>query len=186
MQPAPTPPALIVTAVPEYRLLIYPDLPTASRFFIVRTRVQPISDDLFHFTPTDVRVTLSDGSTGRTFDRARAKALLDALDLVEAQSPPGPAPNGYGWDGRLAPAIQDRLRTEIGLALLDEGAFTRTEPLQGYLVVDTGRLQSSLSDASLEVTVSRVGDDLIAKESYQFGERTNASENAAAAPVADP
>lgn len=160
---------LIVTAVPMYRLLVYPDVPEASRLFVVKTRIEPIGDDLLHFSPADMRLTLEDGTSGRVFDRGRASALVDSLSLTETAVTADP--RGLGWNGRLAPALEAQLKQQILAGLLDERLFTRSEPVDGYVVLDTSRASSSLNGAALEVTVTRVSDEMVESERYQFGVR---------------
>lgn len=51
--------------------------------------------------------------------------------------------------------------------MLGDGISNPGQPLQGYVVIDTGQALMSLDGASFEVIARRLGDDAPARYAYQ-------------------
>ena len=156
-----TAPAVIVTGLPAFRLVITPDeAGRPSRLVVLSTRIETLESSLLHFRPPDVTLTLPDGTTTRAFDRQRARALLERAEVV-----PDNLPNRRV---RLDAAARQELKREVSDALLDETDFASNQPLQGYLIVDTQVPLPSLDGAELEVIVHRVSDATPVRQVYRF------------------
>jgi hypothetical protein len=164
--PAATAEDFSVVAVPVYRLVTSPAvLDSPSRLLVVQLRIVSTGEHSYTVAPGDLTVALPDGTHARIFDRARADELLRRTLLAEADMSyllrPGHVPGGVGTfsAGALAEMIERNL--------LAEGTFSPGQPLQGYVVIDTGQAMMSLDGASFEVIARRVGDDAPARYAYQ-------------------
>jgi len=165
--PAATAEDFNVVAVPVYRLVTSPALLDApSRLQVVQLRIMSTGDHSYAVAPGDLTVALPDGTHARIFDRARAGELLRRTLLAEADMSYllrlGHVPGGVGTysAGALAEMIERNL--------LADGIFNPGQPLQGYVVIDTGQAMMSLDGASFEVIARRLGDDAPARYAYQL------------------
>ena len=157
-------PAVIVSALPAYRLLIGSDEAWhSSRLVVLSTRIETLESSPLHFRPSDVTLTLPDGTTTRALDRQRARALLDRVDVSPSGLPPA-----TDCRLRVGTAARRDLKRQVGDGLLDEADFTRDQPLQGYLIVDTQAALPSLDGAELEVVVHRLSDAAPVRQVYRF------------------
>jgi hypothetical protein len=164
--PAATAEDFNVVAVPVYRLVTSPAvLDSPSRLMVVQLRIVSTGEHSYTVAPGDLTVALPDGTHARIFDRARANELLHRTLLAEADMAyllrPGHVPGGVGTfsAGALAEMVERNL--------LADGVFSPGQPLQGYVVIDTGQAMMSLDGASFEVIARRVGDDAPARYAYQ-------------------
>jgi hypothetical protein len=156
-----------VVAIPVYRLVASPgllDLP--SRLLVVQLRIEGTGDASYTFSPGDLTVALPDGTRARLFDPARVDEVLQRTLIAEADMSylmrPGHLPGGIGKFSAAAVAEM------IARNLLGPGTFGPGQPLQGYVVIDTGEALLSLDGASFEVIARRQGDDAPARYAYQF------------------
>jgi len=169
---------LTVTALPVYRLVTsaaLADLP--SRLLVIQVRLSTIDDAALSVTPDDVGLALPNGDHAHVFDRARAveilhRAFLADADFAYLQHNGGTPPVG------LSMYVQAPLTDAVVNNLLTEGVLTSEQPLQGYIVVDTGAPMASLDGASLEVSARRLGDSTAVRGTYQFPAQPAASSEA--------
>lgn len=114
----------------------------------------------------DITVALPDGTHARIFDRARAAELLRRAILADADMAyllqPDHVPGGI--DAYSSAALANMVRDN----LLGEGTVSFGQPVQGYVVIDTGQTLLSLEGASFEVIARRVGDYVPARYAYQL------------------
>ncbi|MFN8640801.1 MAG: hypothetical protein U0802_03755 [Candidatus Binatia bacterium] len=155
-----------VVAVPVYRLVLSPgllDLP--SRLLVVQVRIEGTGDASYTFAPGDLTVALPDGGNARIFDPARVNELLQRTLIAEADmsylARPGHVPGGIGTFSAGA------IASMVERSLLGRGSFGPGQPLQGYVVIDTGQALLSLDGTSFEVVARRQGDDAPARYAYQ-------------------
>jgi hypothetical protein len=172
--PAPAGPAAGATAseftavaVPVYRLVATrAQLDAPSRLLVVQLRIMSTGAHSYTVGPGDLTVALPDGTHARIFDSARADQLLRRTYLADADLSyllrPGHVPGGVAAysSGALAQMVESNL--------LREGIVTPEQPLQGYIVIDTGEAMSSIEGASFEVIARRVGDYAPARYAYQL------------------
>lgn len=156
-----------VVAVPAYRLVTGPSaLDAPSRLLAVRVHIESTGQSSYVFAPGDLTIALPDGTHARIFDRARADELLRRTLLAEADMSyllrPGHLPGGTGTYSSEA------LAAMVETNLLSDGIFGPGQPLQGYVVIDTGHALMSLDGASFEVIARRQGDDIPARYAYQL------------------
>ena len=156
-----------VVAVPVYRLVASPgllDLP--SRLLVMQVRIEGTGDASYTFSPGDLTIALPDGTRARIFDQARVNELLQRTLFAEADMSyllrPGHIPGGVG---RFSSAA---LADMVERNLLGRGSFGPGQPLQGYVVIDTGQALLSLDGVSFEVVARRQGDETPARYAYQF------------------
>jgi hypothetical protein len=156
-----------VVAIPVYRLVTSPgllDLP--SRLLVMQVRIEGTGASSYTFSAGDLTVALPDGTPVRVFDRGRVDELLRRTLIAEADMSylmrPGHLPGGLGRFA--ATAITEMVERN----LLWRGTFGPGEPLQGYVVIDTGRALLSLDGVSFEVVARRQGDEVPARYAYQF------------------
>ena len=161
-----------VVAVPVYRLVTGPAMLDApSRLLVVQLRIVSTGDAGYAFAPGDLTVKLPDGTHARIFDRARADELLRRMLLAEADMNyllrPDHVPGGVGQYSASA------LTAMIEQNMLGDGISNPGQPLQGYVVIDTGQALMSLDGASFEVIARRLGDDAPARYAYQVATAPN-------------
>jgi hypothetical protein len=164
--PATTTHAFTAVAVPVYRLVANSALLDApSRLLVVQLRVMSSGDDSYTVTPGDLTVALPDGTHARVFDNVRASELLRRTMVADADMSyllrPNHLPGGVGDYSSLA------LAQMIQTNLLADGTAAPGQPVQGYIVIDTGQAVMSLQGASFEVIARRVGDYAAARYAYQ-------------------
>ena len=167
----PTPQGMVsndftVSALVAYRLAISPalaDLP--SRLLVVQLRLSGSQVGVLSLTGDDVQLVLPNGEPGRVFDRGRALELLRRttladgdLSYVQRGGPPG------GLDDAARLQMTEMIQSN----LLIEGVFTADQPIQGFVVVDTGTALSSLDGVSFDVIAYRLRDSAAAHGAYRF------------------
>lgn len=164
-----------VVTVPVYRLVASPgllDLP--SRLVVLQVRIEGTGDASYAFSPGDLTIVLPDGQRARIFDPARVNELMERTMVAEADMSyllrPNHVPGGVGKFSSAAIAEM------IERNLLGRGSFGPGQPLQGYVVIDTGQALLSLDGTSFEVVARRQGDDAPARYAYQFASAPSATE----------
>lgn len=163
-----------VVALPVYRLVASPGLlDTPSRLLAVQVRIEGSGSASYAFEPDDLTIALPDGSQARIFDRPRAIGLLRRAQLANADM-------SYllGADyrpGGLGNFSAGTLSTMVQQNLLGPGTFGPGQPLQGYVIIDTGQPMVTLDGASFAVIAHRVGDDAPARYAYQLATVPNPS-----------
>ncbi|MBX3026248.1 hypothetical protein KF840_15165 [bacterium] len=164
--PTASPEDFNAVALPVYRLVANPPLLDApSRLLVVQLRITSTGDHSYTVTPGDLTVALPDGTHARIFDTARADQLLRRTHLAEADMSYLLRANHV--PGGIATYSSDALAQMVGSNLLAEGTVAPGQPLQGYIVIDTGQPMLSLDGASFEVIARRVGDYAPARYAYQ-------------------
>ncbi len=161
-----------VVAVPVYRLVTSQGMLDApSRILVVQVRIESTGQASYVFAPDDLTIALPDGTHARIFDHARADKLLRRTLIAEADMNyllrPDHLPGGVGTYSASA------LAAMVETNLLSDGTFAPGQPLQGYVVIDTGQALMSLDGASFEVIARRQGDDLLARYAYQLATAPN-------------
>jgi hypothetical protein len=159
--------AFTAVAVPRYRLVAAPALLDApSRLVVVQLRMEATGDQRYTVSAGDVTIALPDGTHARIFDRARAGELLRRAILADAdmayRQRPDHVPGGI--DAYSSAAFSEMVRNN----LLGEGTVSSGQPVQGYVVIDTGQALTSLDGTSFEVIARRVGDYAPARYAYQY------------------
>lgn len=164
----PPPTGFFVAAVPVYRLATSQyllDVP--SRLLVLQVRVESTGQDSFTARLQDLGIVLADGTPARVFDTARARVLLRRTLLGEADlaytAQPDHLPGGVSAFSRAA------LRDMVAENLLEGGSFGPGQPLQGYVVIDTGQPLTALDGAAFELVARRLGDDMPARYARQLG-----------------
>lgn len=156
-----------VVAVPVYRLVTSPALLDApSRLVVVQVHITSTGPHSYSVAPGDLTVALPDGTHARIFDRARAGQLLRRTLLAEADMSYLLRPNHVA--GGVGTYSASALTEMIERNLLADGIANPEQPLQGYVVIDTGQVMMSLDGASFEVIARRLGDDAPARYAYQL------------------
>lgn len=164
--PAATGEEFSAVAVPVYRLVTNPVMLDApSRLLVVQLRVMSTGSNSYTFTPGDLTVALPDGTHARIFDTARSDQLLRRTYLAEADMSyllrPDHVPGG------VTSYSSSSLASMIAGNLLTEGIVAPGQPLQGYIVIDTGQAMLSLEGTTFEVIARRAGDYAPARYAYQ-------------------
>lgn len=164
--PTASPDDFSAVALPVYRLVASSALLDApSRLLVVQLRIMSTGDHSYTFTPGDLTVALPDGTHARIFDTARADQLLRRTHLAEADMSYLLRPNHV--PGGVATYSSEALARMVESNLLAEGTVAPGQPLQGYIVIDTGQPMLSLDGTSFEVIARRVGDFAPARYAYQ-------------------
>lgn len=162
-------PSVMLSAAPAFHLITSRNRSDSpSRLLAVYTRVETVDEDTLRFTPNNVRFLLPDGTAGTVFDRPRAVELLHRAQLSARDLSYLDTEGQTHTPGGIDQAARRRLMTLLTDNLLDETFFDRTEPLEGYLIVDTLYPLRSLDGAVLEVIAERVGDAVWGHSTYQF------------------
>lgn len=169
LPPPAAPGGLFVSAVPAYRLSVEPVLADApSRLVVLYARIENQGDSRLRFSPNNVDIQLPNGDSARVLDYPRAVAVLERTDI-------GVWSTDYARDnsrryppGGLRVDTKRRVKNEVRDALLREADVSSYRPLEGYLVVDTGRAFSTLDGSTMDVVASRVGDSTPVRNSYEF------------------
>ncbi|MEO8601272.1 MAG: hypothetical protein ABI629_01715 [bacterium] len=154
-------------ALPIYRLVTNEALiDTPSRLLVLQVRLEAASDAGYSFAAQDLVIVLPDGTKARIFDRARAFELLRRTTIAEADfgylQRPGYVPGG------IAPYSRQPLVDMVGSRLLSDGIFDAANPLQGYVIVDTGAARTTLDGATVEVVAHRMTDSAPTRVAYQL------------------
>ena len=103
-------------------------------------------------SPSCCRTARTRASSIAPAPRALRRTLLAEADMSYLLRPDH-VPGGVGTYS--ASALAEMVETN----LLGDGIFDPGQPLQGYVVVDTGQALMSLDGASFEVIARRLGDD---------------------------
>lgn len=156
-----------LVALPVYRLVASPGLlDSPSRLLAVQVRLEAVDGASYAVAPDDLSIALPDGTQARIFDRPRATQLLQRALIADADMSyllrPDHLPGGLGTFA--ASALSSMLQEN----LLGPGTFGAGQPLQGYVVIDTGQPMMSLDGASFSVVAHRVGDDLPTRYAFQL------------------
>jgi hypothetical protein len=163
--------AVRLRVAPSYRLLPSPALVSAAtRLFVLHANLENVSGEILDFEPGRARLVLPDGTEGRVFDRSRAAELVRRTALAL----PGPEAGGdsrAGGPDILREPVLSRLRIEIVRSLLGPESLDPREILEGYVVIDTERPLSSLGGVMLEILATRVRDETVVREAYEFAQR---------------
>lgn len=164
--------SVTVVATLSHRLIATPEeIQGPSRLVAVYARLENAGTETFLFNPANVTLTLADGTVGRGFDRQRAAALIERLEIAPAGSM---SAQMHGLPDRTrAPGVQELLKRQLIEGLLDEGALG-SEAIQGYLLLDTNRRSASLEGAVLYVSLTRVSDGAPMRQVYRFAGRSEA------------
>ena len=156
-----------VSALPAYRLVANPalaDLP--SRLLVVQLRLGGSQSGALSVSPDDVQLVLANGEPGRVFDRGRAVELLRRTTLAEGDL--SYLQRGAYPPGGLDDTTRMQMTEMIGTNLLSDTVFTSDQPIQGFVVVDTGTPLSSLEGVSFEVIAYRLRDSTGERGAYRF------------------
>ncbi len=166
--PEPPPAGFFVAAVPVYRLVTSEyllDVP--SRLLVLQVRLESTGSDSFSARVQDLGIVLPDGSPARVFDATRARVLLARTLLGEADL--GYLQRAERLPGGISAYSRSALADMVSANLLEEGAFGPGQPLQGYVVIDTGQALPSLDGAAFELVARRLGDDTPTRYARQLG-----------------
>lgn len=174
---APSPSTVIISARPAYRLIADPTLADiASRLVVLHARIETEGTDRLHVSPTNIDLTLSDGTIAHAFDRTRGLALLERTQV-------GVWNLEYTYDdqrryppGGLKEPTRRRVQAGIAGGLLGDVEVTRDQPVEGFLIIDTHTPLTSLAGTTLGVSASRLSDSARVRDTFQFAatERTSA------------
>ena len=173
---APKAPSIRITARPSYRLIVKPqesDAPT--RLVVLYVRIKPASDGPLRFSPSNVRVSLPDGTSAAVFDHARAEVLLERLNLGVGNLAYVTNGSRRYPPGGLGRRSEKRFRAMVIDRLLDAAEFGAAEPLEGFLVVDMGHPLASLDGVVLEVRADRDGQSPL-RDTYRFSQLSAVSD----------
>lgn len=156
-----------LVALPAYRLVASEGLlDSPSRLLAVQVRIEATGSASYSFTLDDLTIALPDGTQARIFDRPRATLLLQRGLVADADMSyllrPDHQPGGFGTFS--AKALSDMVQQH----LLGPGTFAPGQPLQGYIVIDTGQPMMTLDGAAFAVVAHRIGDDVPARYAYQL------------------
>ena len=156
-----------LVALPTYRLVASQGLlDSPSRLLAVQVRLEGTGSASYAFTPDDLTIALPDGTQARIFDHPRATLLLQRALVADADMSyllrPEHQPGGFGTFSAEA------LSSMVQQHLLGPGTFGPGQPLQGYVVIDTGQPMMTLDGAAFAVVAHRIGDDLPARYAYQL------------------
>jgi hypothetical protein len=165
---AEAPGGFTVMALPAYRLLVAPapdDLP--SRLLVIRLQLSTTDEHALSVALDDIAIVLPSGERRPIFDRGRAMELVRRTTLADAEHPYAPA-NGEHSPGRLSEFARLQLTDMVLENLLTDGVVNSEQPMQGFVVVDTGVPLMSLDGASIDVTAYRVSDASPANAAYHF------------------
>jgi hypothetical protein len=154
-------------ALPVYRLVTQESLiDIPSRLLVLQVRLEGSGTASYMFNAQDLIIALPDGTHARVFDRARAQELLRRTLIAEAdfvyQQRAGYEPGG------IAPYSRQAIADMVATRLLTEGSFDAANPLQGYVVVDTGVARSTLDGTTVEVVAHRAADAAPARFAYEL------------------
>ena len=153
-------PELVLSANHVYRLVVGPRWADApSRLLVVYARVQNAGDQSIAFRPEEMRIQLTDGESGRVFDRARAAELLRRTNFGDAE----PAAGGTRmvWS-------EVALDDQVLHSLMDATDLSPGQIVEGFLIVDVGHPVASLEGAALEVVGTRSSDMAPVRNTYRF------------------
>jgi hypothetical protein len=156
-------PSLVLSANHVYRLVVGPRWADApSRLLVVYARLQNAGDQSILFRPEEMRLQLTDGGSGRVFDRARAVELLRRTNFGDPQPPTGEA--------RTITTVwaEAALDDQVLHSLMDATDLSPGQVVEGFLIVDAGRPIASLEGAALEVVGTRAGDMAPVRDTYRF------------------
>jgi hypothetical protein len=164
-------------AIPLYRLVPNQgEIDTPSRLLVLQLRLEGGGDSGYAFSTQDLAIVFADGSRARVFDRARAFELLRRTIIAEAdlsylrRRPYVP--------GGIAPPARQPVAERVAGRLLGDGMFDAANPLQGFVIVDTGAARTSMDGAVVEVLAHRLSDSAPSRVAYQLATAPHAPASA--------
>jgi hypothetical protein len=172
--------SVTVVATPSHRLIATPEEAQGpSRLIAVHARLENGGSDAFLFNPANVALMFSDGTQGHAFDRQRAAALIERLEIAPtgASSPESPDLLARA----RTPGVQEQLKRQVIEDLLDE-RLLGSEAIQGYLLLDTKGRSASLDGAILHVSLIRARDGAALRQLYRFAGGSEAAAASSSVP----